>query len=265
VAICLGISFNIQIGTLQIPHTKLQEVLSLCKIYISKSKITKTQLQALLGSLMFLHKAIKPARLFVNRILALLRDMGPAASVAIDEGTRQDLRWFIACAHAANGTVSIYKCLQPQTDIFVDASLSGLGGALNAFVYRAPLSPRPGWSIAHWEAINVFVALQVFSAFISGRRVMVWCDSRVAVAILHSGRGRDPLLHTIARNIHLLQTTLDCDLAFSHVPGRLNTVADLLSRWDTSAHPTASLFSLLNTAPVWCPVPASALVLDCNI
>jgi hypothetical protein len=94
---------------------------------------------------------------------------------------------------------------------------------------------------------------------------MVWCDLRVAVAILHSGRGRDPLLHTIARNIHLLQTTLDCDLAFSPVPGRLNTVADLLSRWDTSARPTASLFSLLNTAPVWCPVPASALVLDCNI
>jgi hypothetical protein len=215
---------------------------------------------------MFLHKAMKPARLFVNRILALLRDMGPAASVAIDEGIRQDVRWFIVCAHAANGTVSIYKCLQPQTDIFVDASLSGLGGgALNAFVYRAPLSPRPGWSIAHWEAINVFVALQVFSAFISGRRVMVWCDSRVAVAILHSGHECDPLLHTIARNIHLLQSTLDCHLAFSHVPGRLNTVADLLSRWDTSAHPTASLFSVLNTALVWCPVPASALVLDCDI
>jgi hypothetical protein len=41
VAICLGISFNIQIGVLQIPTTKLQEVLSLCNLYISKSKITK--------------------------------------------------------------------------------------------------------------------------------------------------------------------------------------------------------------------------------
>jgi hypothetical protein len=68
---------------------------------------------------MFLHKANKPAWLFINRILALLRDMGPAASATIDEGTCQDLRWFIACAHVANGTISIYKCLQPQTDIFV--------------------------------------------------------------------------------------------------------------------------------------------------
>jgi hypothetical protein len=40
-----------KIGTIQIPHIKLQEVLSLCKFYFSKSKITKKQLQALLGSL----------------------------------------------------------------------------------------------------------------------------------------------------------------------------------------------------------------------
>jgi hypothetical protein len=75
VAVCLGITFNIKIGVLQIPSHKLQEVLSLCTFYLSKSKITKTNLLALIGSLMFLHKAIKPARLFVNRILALLWDM----------------------------------------------------------------------------------------------------------------------------------------------------------------------------------------------
>jgi hypothetical protein len=94
--------------------------------------------------------------------------MGTVASVAIDEGTYQDLRWFIACAQAANGTVAIYKCLSPQIDLFVDALLSGV---LHSFVYRAALSPRPGWSIAHWEAINVFAALQVFAAHIQGCRI----------------------------------------------------------------------------------------------
>jgi hypothetical protein len=74
----------------------LQEVLSLCNFYISKSKISKHKLQALIGSLMFLHKAIKPARLFVNRILALLQEMGEANVVAIDEGFHRDLQWFIA-------------------------------------------------------------------------------------------------------------------------------------------------------------------------
>jgi hypothetical protein len=75
VAVCLVITFNIQIGVLQIPLPKLQEVLSLCTFYLSQSKITKTNLQALIGSLMFLHKAIN-AWMFVNCILTLLRDMG---------------------------------------------------------------------------------------------------------------------------------------------------------------------------------------------
>jgi hypothetical protein len=60
VATCLGITFDIQIGVLQIPSIKLQEVLSLCNFYVSKSKISKQKLQALIGSLMFLHKAITP-------------------------------------------------------------------------------------------------------------------------------------------------------------------------------------------------------------
>jgi hypothetical protein len=45
---------------------------------------------------MFLHKAIKPARLFVNHILALLREMGDATTIAIDEASKQDLQWLIA-------------------------------------------------------------------------------------------------------------------------------------------------------------------------
>jgi hypothetical protein len=126
---------------------------------------------------MFGHKAIKPARLFVNCILALLREMGEATAMAIDEASKQDLQWFIACARAVNGTGSINKCLQPRIHLYVDASFHGLGGPL----YTHTFDQRPGWSIAHWEAINIFVALQVFSHLLQGQLVTIWCDSRVAV------------------------------------------------------------------------------------
>jgi hypothetical protein len=77
---------------------------------------------------MFLHKAIKPAQLFVNRILALLREMGEATVVAIDEASKHDIRWFIPCACSINGTVSIYKCLQHKS--LRGTSLHGLGRPL---------------------------------------------------------------------------------------------------------------------------------------
>jgi hypothetical protein len=99
---CLDTVFNISLGVIQIPKSKLDETLTVCKFYFSKVFISKHQLQVLIGHLMFLHKAIKPARAFVNRILALLQGMGNTAKAAIDEGTKRDLQWFIflrVCVH----------------------------------------------------------------------------------------------------------------------------------------------------------------------
>jgi hypothetical protein len=104
------------------------KTLNLKRQFLSASFIfLKNKLQVLIGHLMFLHKAIRPARVFVNRILALLRKMGNTNRAAIDEDTKRDLQWFTVCAHVIYGTVFIYKCLHPRIDIFVDASLNCLG------------------------------------------------------------------------------------------------------------------------------------------
>jgi hypothetical protein len=253
------------LGCISIPKSKLEETISLCKFYYFKKFITKHQLQVLIGHLIFLHKAIKPARAFVNRILALLRKMGAATKVAIDEGTKQDLQWFMACAHAVNGTIYIYKSVQPRIEIFVDASLTGLGGVLGNYVYELAISHKPEYCIAHWEAINVLVALRTFSKFLPSKLVTIWCDNTVAVNILNSSRGKDPILHTIARNLWLLEAFLDCSISFSHIKGVCNATADLLSRWSTSKNPVAKLFSLLNAVPIWVKPPPDALFLDTRV
>jgi hypothetical protein len=88
---------------------------------------------------MFLPKAIKPARLFVNRILALLWEMGEATTIAIDEASKKDLQRFIACARAINGIVSIYKCLQVAYIFTWMPHFMVEGGPLTC-VYIHPLS-----------------------------------------------------------------------------------------------------------------------------
>jgi hypothetical protein len=262
---CLGIYFNLATGSLHIPNSKLAEVIDLCNFHLNKKSISKNKLQALIGSLIYLHKAIKPARIFVNRILALLRNMGEAPRVAIDEGTKQDLRWFIACAHAVNRSVKIFKCRQPRYHIYVDASLKGVGGVLHNSVYTLSLPTYPGWCIAHWEAINILVALCTFSQFIKGRKIIIWCDNKVAVSVLNSGRGVDPILQTISRTLWVTGAQLDCDIEFAHIKGVDNGVADLLSRWEGQVNPISKLFFQLNAIPVWCQVPKDVFALDYNI
>jgi hypothetical protein len=132
----LGIKINLNTDILQILLVKIQDIIVLCHKFIKFKYITKNGLQAVIDSLIFIHKAIRPARVFINWILNMLRNMGQARRVAIDQDTMRDLRLFIACAHAVNGTVFIAKGVHSCVHITVDASLQNLGGTLgNRVVY----------------------------------------------------------------------------------------------------------------------------------
>jgi hypothetical protein len=70
---CLGIIINTQNFNLCIPAEKLRAVVSTCNKFMKYTKISKVQIQSLLGNLIYIHKAVNKARLFVNRIIALLK------------------------------------------------------------------------------------------------------------------------------------------------------------------------------------------------
>ena len=72
--VCLGILINTVDRTISIPPKKLQDIVHTCTNWETKTYCSKNQLQALLGSLLYITKCVKPARIFLNRILQLLRD-----------------------------------------------------------------------------------------------------------------------------------------------------------------------------------------------
>ena len=63
-AICLGIMFDTINRTISILPEKLQEIIALCNNWQHKTTCTKTNLQSLLGSLLYVSKCVKPARFF---------------------------------------------------------------------------------------------------------------------------------------------------------------------------------------------------------
>ena len=71
--ICLGICINARSGILTIPEEKIIQVKRLCTQWLSRTYATRKSLQKLLGHLIYLHKCVPPSRLFVNRILQVLR------------------------------------------------------------------------------------------------------------------------------------------------------------------------------------------------
>ena len=244
-AICLGILVDSVNRTISIPDEKLKEIVEICHVWRTKSTCSKTQLQSLLGSLLYITKCVRPARFFLNRMLQVLRDGHAVKRICLTTEFHRDLNWFNTFLSSYNG-VTFYDNNQIHATIALDACLSGLGAVYKDMVYALPI-PRgfENYTIVHLEMLNIMVALKVWGQHWSNKCVEIKCDNLAVVSVLQEGKARDPLLATFARNIWLLTSLFNIQLKVSHIFGKDNQIADLLSRWWETKNNHQKLQSLL--------------------
>ena len=260
-AVCLGILIDTVQGTVAIPPDKLQDIKIMIKQWKGKKVCTKRELQSLLGTLLYIHKCVKPARCFLNRMLETLRSASNPAKISLSNDFHRDLGWFDQFLPKYNG-ISMYAHQVSNLVLELDACLTGLGGRYGHFVYHLPL-PRGfrNLDIVHLEMVNILLAVRLFAKFWAGKRVLVKCDNDAVVKVLSAGKARDPYLGACARNIWYMAALSDIDLQYVHVLGKNNVVADLLSRWQYSLANVVQLETLVKN-PVWLPVSVEMLEID---
>ena len=222
----LGIQIDAAAGTLSVPTEKLEQVIADASTHMNKRSISRKNLQSLLGRLLYVAKCIKPARLFVSRLLEQLRG-AKRMHININASMRADLEWFRDFAMVWNG-VAVFPDTKPSKDIVVDACLTGIGAATTRSAYSLQIAPvnDPLDNITEVEAANIAVALQTFiAASDKGKRITVYCDNMAAVAALQSGRA-----HNKALSAWMVQAMFQVSVEYKHIPGHLNDLADALSR-----------------------------------
>ena len=232
--VCLGVLIDTVAGTVAIPPEKLRQINDTVKEWLEKRSCTKRQLQSILGLLLYVHKCVKPARVFLNRMLDLLRTSQNAQKITLTSDFRRDVRWFAKFLPTYNG-INFYDHRSVDHVIDLDACLTGLGGRFGNLVYFLPL-PR-GYkecTIVHLEMVNILLAIRLFCSLWAGRKVLVRCDNKAVVTVLSTGRTRDPFLSACARNVWYCAANHDIDMDYVHIRGHDNKVADLLSRWSGS-------------------------------
>ena len=70
----LGIDIDIENNTLSISEDKLKAIYPECLEVSTKTVLSRQKYQSLLGKLLYIQKCVKPARVFINRILAVFRN-----------------------------------------------------------------------------------------------------------------------------------------------------------------------------------------------
>ena len=244
----LGITIDSTRGTLSMPPEKLAETLDLVKSVSARRSISRKQLQSVIGKLLHIAKCIRPARLFIARLLDELRGP-PRFYININSSMKSDLTWFADFASTWNG-VAIFPKPAPMREIVVDACLDGIGGASHRSAYARHLSDVSDQlsNISEIEAMNIAIALQTFVAENDrGKCIKVLCDNMAAVQVLQSGRGRNRVILEAARAAWMVQALFQVTVVYEHIPGRLNFLADALSRAHQSESHNAAALELVES------------------
>ena len=140
-ATCLGVEINTITGTIAIPAEKLRQICDTVKQWKHRKRCSRRQLQSLLGHLLYIHKCVKPARYFLNRMLNTLRTGHGQATITLDPEFHRNLRWFERFLPLYNG-VSLYDHKKCDHQVHLDACLQGLGGVWQNIVYHLQIPPK---------------------------------------------------------------------------------------------------------------------------
>ena len=229
---CLGILIDLDANTLSIHPDKLQSIYSDCIDASTRRHLTRTRYQSLLGKLLYIHKCVRPANTFINRMLALFRANFKAKKIILTSDFHKDLKWFLAFLPQSNGITYIRepKILNSHY-LHIDASLTGLAGIWNDEVYATPIFDLFGFDlkIVHLEMLNLVIAHRVWAKKWTHSVVKFYCDNQAVVQVVQTSQTKDQMLALCLRNIWLLTGSYDIDLDIDHIQGSHNKHADLLS------------------------------------
>ena len=249
---CLGVHIDIPKASLSIDQEKLISIHKECFHIADKKYLSRKNFQSLLGKLIYLHKCVVPARIFINRMLELFRN-NSHKKIYLFTSFLQDLAWFKKFLPHFNGITIFRKPHIPESEaLHLDACLSGMGAIWHN-------------RVVHLEMMNIIVALRLWGRLWQHSQVKIFCDNEAVVQVVASSRTKDPFLGACIRNLWLITAIFDISFQIEHIRGRHNIKADLLSRLYSHKPVHQDLLLDLKLNYIWDKVLPQHFNLDLNI
>lgn len=114
----LGKEYNTETMTVRIPEEKMTDIIECVTSFKHKKKCTKRQLQQLIGKLAFAAECVRSGRLFISRMLSVLRKYKyNHYRVSLNNEFRKDVMWWIEFFKTFNGLSYIPEVVWTPPDI----------------------------------------------------------------------------------------------------------------------------------------------------
>ena len=129
--VCLGLIFDTELMIISVPEDKIVKLKEELCTWLSRLTFSRRQLQSLLGKLSYVTACIQPGRIFMNRLLNVLRFFTSRKQrLPVTMEMRNDILWWLQFLDLYNG-VSVIPELYWREDTLSfsnDACLTGCGG-----------------------------------------------------------------------------------------------------------------------------------------
>lgn len=254
----LGVVFNTVTMTSTLSQGNTEKVLEWITQIQSKQSISAQECLAILGLLNFAAPQIYLGRLHMRPVqMWLLARWKPVSGclsdvLVIDHTLKQLLGWWNATRMTTG--VSLVK---RDTSLIIqsDASNGGWGAVLgNQQAHGVWDCSEKKFHINCLEAMALFKGLKQFEKTVQGHTVLCQLDNSTAVQyIKRQGGTKSPTLCKIVWDLLHWCQARDIQLVVRHIPGKMNILADQLSRqlvhteWSLNPHIVHQIFKRLGT------------------
>ena len=235
----LGISLDSVTGTMSIPHGKLTEIRDSASSWITNKKVTKRDLQSMVGKISWVAKCVKAIRPILRTLIDLQKRLKrPFHHIRLPKQTQLDIRYFVHWAAHFNGTV-FFRSMEkpsPENSVYTDASLTA-GAAYHHgdFVYSYWAADMPhiaSETIYIKELCAIQLAFRRWCSNWKNRVVHLFTDNKGAEWALKRGLTRNESANNILKEIMWSAAWNNIELSVHYVSSKNNCIADALSRID---------------------------------
>ena len=142
----LGITFDSEKMTMELPRDKVREIMQEADSWLYKSHATRREVESLIGKLQFAARCVRIGRIFIARLINWLRGLNRQGKHSIPLEARKDISWWRRCLEDFNGVAIMWLVKVPSKDIVLatDASKEGYGGICGTEYFRGNFPKNTG-------------------------------------------------------------------------------------------------------------------------
>ena len=253
--IFLGIELDTVNRLARLPMDKLQDYVLLIQTHLSDEKITRQDLESLIGKLNFASSVV-PARPFLRRLYNLLTpSQKPYYHIKLSLSIKQDLQTWLTFLQHYNG-VTYFRALDVITNdsipMVADACHKGFGAYYGTKWIQCPYPKN--WTKFHisvMELYPIYVLVAMFGSQLTNSNILFKTDNTPVRDVINSQTSKNKHIMQIIRPLVLLLIKHNINLKSQHVPGMHNVLADSMSRFQV----TPQQLEEHRMQPVPCPIP----------